>query len=64
MGRVYALRHTEPGKVVIAADVDFCGVLTQCRVIECEQVQIPPGWASDDGVCMAVDEELDRRGWY
>lgn len=64
MGRVYALRHTDPGKVVIAVDVGFCGTLTQCRVIDCEQVQIPPGIETDDDVRRAVDAELDRRGWY
>jgi len=64
MGRIYALRHSDPAKVVIAADVDFCGTLTQCRVIDCEQVQIPPGIETDDDVCKAVDAELDRRGWY
>lgn len=64
MGRVYALRHTDPGRVVLAVDMDYCGTLTQLRVIECEQVKIPLTASTDDAVCAAVDAELDRLGWY
>lgn len=52
MGRVYALRHPDPAKMVIATDVDFCGTLSHSKVID---------WDGSMGKAIdAVEAEIGR----
>lgn len=52
MGRVYALRHPDPAKIVLATDVQFCRTLSHSTVRD---------WRGTlDHAVSLVDAELDR----